>query len=107
MIRRVNIYLVDLPAELRIIPHQANKLRVDDLQIIKTPSQTSATMHFTNLAIISLISWAAVGLAAPTPIPQFLDPSDLSDKPTPQLADKPFITTSADSGVNAHASLLG
>lgn len=107
MIRRVSIYLGDLRAELRISQQQANKLRVGKLRIIKTASQTSATMHIINLAIFTLTSWAAVGLAAPMPIPQFFNPNDPNDQPTPQLTDKPFVTTSADSGVDAHASLLG
>ncbi|TLD29536.1 hypothetical protein E2P81_ATG05830 [Venturia nashicola] len=61
-------------------------------------------MHFTNLAIITLTSWSAFVSAAPTPVPQFFDPSH---RESPPVGDNPYITSSADSGVTAHASLLG
>jgi hypothetical protein len=72
----------------------------------KSTSQLDA-MHFTHLAIITLTSWAATGRAIPLPIPQFFDISDPGSIPTPKVTDKPFITTSAESGVDAHAGLLG
>lgn len=66
-------------------------------------------MHFTILVITILTSWAAIGLAAPIPLPQFIDPSEISGQselPTPPAADNPYITKSTD-GINAHASPLG
>ncbi|RDI88234.1 hypothetical protein Vi05172_g1996 [Venturia inaequalis] len=57
-------------------------------------------MHFTSLAIITPTLWSAFVLAAPIPTPQSLESSNI---PTPA-----YITTgSAETEINAHATLLG